>query len=352
MRNSWKTMVLLACVCGFLLPSAVLAQHLALDKGRFAPGEPIRVRFTASAGYADNAWVGIIPSTVAHGKEAVNDRYDLTYQYLRKRTGGTLTFKAPQKPGAYDFRMHDTDSNGREVASVSFTVGPAAPPAPPAPAVAAGRLQLDKGRFAPSEQIRVRFTASAGYADNAWVGIIPSTVAHGKEAVNDRYDLTYQYLRKRTGGTLTFTAPRKPGAYDFRMHDTDSNGREVASVSFTVASAALPAPTARPVAPAAGSGSLRLDQFSFAPGTRIEAHFTASAGYADNAWVGIIPSSVPHGREAVNDRHDLTYQYLRKRTGGTLVFQAPRKPGNYDLRMHDTDSNGREVANVAFTVTP
>jgi hypothetical protein len=207
-------------------------------------------------------------------------------------------------------------------------------------------LNLDRSRFASGEKITVRFTASAGYADNAWVGIIPSSVAHGSEALNDRHDLTYQYLRKRTSGALVFTAPQKPGAYDLRMHDTDSNGREVASVSFTVSSAAPP------VVPGAVSGSLRLDKFSFASGEKITVRFAASAGYADNAWVGIIPSSVAHGSEALNDRHDLTYQYLRKRTSGALVFIAPPKPGNYDLRMHDTDSNGREVSNISFTVIP
>jgi hypothetical protein len=33
---------------------------------------------------------------------------------------------------------------------------------------------------------------------------------------------------------IVFTAPAAPGSYDFRMHDTDSNGRELTSVSFRV----------------------------------------------------------------------------------------------------------------------
>ncbi len=94
-------------------------------------------------------------------------------------------------------------------------------------------LRLDKTAFAAKEEIRVPFTASSGYAENAWVGIIPSHIRHGSESENDQYDLAYTYLNKRTSGTLVFTAPGK-GAYDFRMHDTDSNGPEVASISFTV----------------------------------------------------------------------------------------------------------------------
>lgn len=97
-----------------------------------------------------------------------------------------------------------------------------------------GTLSLDKTRFAPGESIVVRFTAPANWPSDAWVGIIPASIPHGNEAVNDQHDITYQYLGKRTAGNLTFTAPG-PGNWDFRLHDTDSGGKEFASVTFTVA---------------------------------------------------------------------------------------------------------------------
>ena len=200
-------------------------------------------------------------------------------------------------------------------------------------------LMLDKTTYGPGESITVEFAAPANFADNAWVGIIPSNVKHGSEAENDRYDITYQYLKKRTSGTLVFKAPPSPGNYDIRMHDTDSNGKEVASVSFVVSGSATSAGV-----------SMYLETSTYSPGDEIRVHFTALSSFADNAWVGIIPSHVPHGSEAENDRHDITYQYLRKRTSGTLVFKAPPNPGVYDFRMHDTDSNGREVSSVTFTV--
>ena len=96
--------------------------ELRLEKTQFAPGESIRVSFTASPDFAANAWVGIIPSAVPHGSEPVNDQNDSTYQYLNKRTSGELTFAAPTQPGSYDFRMNDRDDNGKEVASVFFCV--------------------------------------------------------------------------------------------------------------------------------------------------------------------------------------------------------------------------------------
>lgn len=96
--------------------------------GVYAPGESIEIAFTAPASFMQDAWIGIIPSSIAHGSEAENDLNDLDYQYLMGQSSGTMTFNAPAEPGQYDFRMHDTDDNGVEVASASFTVEAASQP--------------------------------------------------------------------------------------------------------------------------------------------------------------------------------------------------------------------------------
>ena len=209
-----------------------------------------------------------------------------------------------------------------------------------APAPTGAGLSLDKSNYAPGEQIVVHFMASSSFAANAWVGIIPSDIPHGSEATNDQHDLTYQHLQNRTSGDLVFQAPADPGSYDLRMNDSDDNGKEVASVSFTVGGGNAKVE----------SGNLRLDKHKFAPGEQIVVHFTASAAWAENAWVGIIPSEIPHGSEATNDQHDLTFQHLNKRSSGDLIFQAPTTPGAYDFRMNDNDNNGQEAASVSFTV--
>jgi hypothetical protein len=78
------------------------------------------VRFAAPR-YPNDAWIGVIPSEIAHGSEPVNDQHDVSYQYLSGRTSGEMTFAAPQK-GRWDLRLHTTDSGGVETASVSFVV--------------------------------------------------------------------------------------------------------------------------------------------------------------------------------------------------------------------------------------
>lgn len=329
----FKTAVLTAIFLAGVVLAPAAAQTLRLDRTAVVPGERITVTFSGAGGYAGNAWIGIIPSGVDHGREAVNDQYDLTYQYLQGKPSGQLSFTVPAKPGTYDFRMHDTDNNGREVASASFTVAERTE----GEAVRDAHLRLDRTVFPPSASALVQFTAPSNFRQNAWVGIVPSHVDHGSEAVNDGHDLTYQYLSGRTSGTLTFTVPANPGSYDFRMHDTDDNGREVAYVSFTVA------PDEKAVA-------LKLEKAVFSPFEEIRVGFTAPGGLPGDAWVGIVPSRIEHGSEAVNDQNDLTYQYLKGRTGGVLVFTAPSAPGRYDFRMNDTDNSGRELTSVSFRV--
>jgi hypothetical protein len=95
---------------------------------------------------------------------------------------------------------------------------------------------------------------------------------------------------------------------------------------------------------------LKLDKAGFVTGETITVRFQAPSTYAANAWVGLIPSTVPHGSEAENDRRDLYKQHLNKRTSGKLTFATPASPGIYDLRMYDTDDGGSEVASVTFAV--
>jgi hypothetical protein len=81
-------------------------------------------------------------------------------------------------------------------------------------------------------------------------------------------------------------------------------------------------------------------------------HFTAPDTFAAGAWMGIIPSEVPHGSAMTNDEHDLDYAYLNNQVSGVLIFAAPTDPGSYDFRLNDSeDASGEEVASVTFQVT-
>jgi outer membrane protein OmpA-like peptidoglycan-associated protein len=192
---------------------------------------------------------------VAHGSEDTNDQHDIAYQYLERKTAGTLEFEAPAQAGAWDFRMNENDASGREIASVSFTVR--------APDVRGAALRLDRTTFNSGETIALHFTAPADLPPHAWIGIVPSKVPHGKEDVNDANDVDWQYLEKKTSGTLEFRAPVEGGAWDFRMNENESGGREIASVSFTVGAQVSAADLARQIK---AQGRVSLYGIRFATG--------------------------------------------------------------------------------------
>lgn len=212
-------------------------------------------------------------------------------------------------------------------------------------------LQLDKKYYKPGEDIQVRFTASSSYSSNAWIGIIPSNVTHGSEAENDKHDISFQYINGLLSGTKTFVAPKNTGSYDFRMNDSDNNGHEVASVSFVVTND-VPDVTNSAAMTNIPSSSARLvlPRKNFSKGEQITVEFTAPAGLPETAWVGIVPSHIPHGSEDVNDQNDVSYQYLNKKRAGTLTFNAPDTDGNWDFRMNSADGGGKEIASISFSI--
>jgi len=95
---------------------------------------------------------------------------------------------------------------------------------------------------------------------------------------------------------------------------------------------------------------ITLSKTEFKAGEVIEINYKAVEELGKKAWIGIIPADKPHGSESDNDKYDLSYQYF-KDAEGTLTFKAPKKAGEYDFRMHTTDSNGEEIAaSEVFTV--
>ncbi|MDP7257336.1 MAG: hypothetical protein QGH57_04855, partial [Candidatus Thalassarchaeaceae archaeon] len=93
---------------------------------------------------------------------------------------------------------------------------------------------------------------------------------------------------------------------------------------------------------------IRLPRASFNTGEQIDFTFTAPE-LPDDAWIGIVPADIPHGDEVVNDQHETSYKYLEGRTSGSFALSNPG-PGQWTMRLHDTDDNGREIAYVPFTV--
>lgn len=311
--------VILACTAAF-----AHSDSLKTDKTEVMPGQPITVTLATSSSLEASAWIGVIPSQVQHGAEGTNDANDVDYQYF-KTDSLIYTFKAPVKPGSYDFRL---SFKGKELATTTFRVL--------TPEYKA-KLTLPKTSFSAGEVVELAFQVAMPLPQGAWIGVIPSNIPHGSEDTNDQHDISYQYVGDKTSGTFSFHVPDQSGAFDFRLNDSDSSGSEIASVSFTVGDVKK-------------EGTLKLSKTTFLPGEQIELTFTASDTLPRSAWIGMIPSKVEHGKEDVNDRYDIQYQYVEKKTSGKLTFTAPPEGGSYDFRLNSDDSGGVEIASVTFEV--
>lgn len=98
-----------------------------------------------------------------------------------------------------------------------------------------------------------------------------------------------------------------------------------------------------------GPNSLSISKTTFKPGENIEVTYKTDAT-SNTAWIGVIPSSTPHGTEEGNDAADISYVYLDGMASGTKTMQAPSTTGSFDLRLNESDAGGKELASVSFKV--
>jgi hypothetical protein len=98
------------------------------------------------------------------------------------------------------------------------------------------------------------------------------------------------------------------------------------------------------------SAYMSLYKDVFAPGEEITLYFYGTEGLETYAWIGIVPSDIPHGSESENDLHDIQYAYVGGMTDGLIVFTAPWDAGLYDFRLNDSDSGGVEIDFLTFEV--
>jgi len=296
--------------------------RLEVPKKYYHPGEEIVARFAASKTYEKNAWVGMMPANVSRGDVKVNTNARTAYENLNKRTGGTIKFKAPREYGEYSIRLNTGEERGREVRTVDFVVERV-------PVAQALKLSIPPGGI-----IDARFVAPKRYPRDAWFGIVPANIPHGREAANDANNKGFVYTETRVEDVVQFTVPKELGAYDLRLNDNDNNGKETASAPFRV--------ELQP--------KVLLKKIGFVTGEGIKVGYEAPWSYPTDAWIGLVPSDVAHGKETANDARDVARANMNSQSRGDFVLTAPEVPGKYDVRMHTNDNGGDEVYSLTVSV--
>ena len=90
------------------------SQTFQLEKMTYQKGEAIPIRFEQADSLPGKAWIGIVPSHVAHGSEERNDRYDIVYRFVEDHPDGKMTFYAPSYGTSWDIRFNSNDRGNRE----------------------------------------------------------------------------------------------------------------------------------------------------------------------------------------------------------------------------------------------
>ena len=199
--------------------------EISLTKANFSSTEEITFRFTAPE-MPNDAWIGIVPSYIPHGDEAVNDQHDTSFRYLEGRTSGGFNLSNPG-PGEWTLRLHDSDNNGNELAYVPFTVSGGV--AHPSISIASGdRVPLD-------EPLVISFSGS-DTSETAWIGVYGEGVAHEHHNGNWKYLNGHQSPPSFTTpeGNMTFQPSDMfdtPGRYQARLF-ADNGYEMIAQARF------------------------------------------------------------------------------------------------------------------------
>ena len=275
-------------------------------------GAEVTIKLTSEAGEVkDGSWLGVFDG---------NGKYH-NYVYWKPELLN-YTLKLPNQSGEYEIRLATNHSGSEYLAKTpAFKVAVA-----DANQVA---LQLDSLQVKPLQAIKVSLKSQVPLSAQGWIGIFKEDLPHN---THSGY-ATYSYLQGKT--EFKFTAPEVSGAYEFRLFD-DAYGNEIAVVEFQV----------KPLSDI--NASLAIEQASFKPGDTIAIDYKGHKDFAKSAWVGIFDLT----KVRSEDPHQgyITFQYLPSPLAGQVVFVAPEKKGQYELRLF-TSNYGDWVATQPFVVS-
>ena len=246
----------------------------------FLPGEEMRLSYTTPESI--EAWVGLR----SRGLDEENTSQDL---FLGMNTSGEISLTAPYETGSYQLVMHDANSTG--IISLPFNVS--------TPGINASPSSVST-----CEEITVSFQGARG-GEKDWIGMYRTDSSDA---------LSSQSLTRREKGAVTFTA-EEAGSYTFKLFATGE---------------ATPIASSNQVEVKVNSGhKVVAEPSQVAPGGSVTVTYW---GAAPASVIGMYGITSP-------DKFDSGKRSTGGKSCGSMVWQLPSQPGQYDFRLFGDDVN-------------
>jgi len=291
---------------------------MSLVKDTFTIGEaiPLQVQLETGRHYG-NAWIGLYRKRREGAGGGYVARKRHTYQRVSVKTE-QLTYTAPDWPGTYEFRLYDRDAGHYLLDTLEFRIE--VPPTPKA-------LSLNKDSYVIGEAMHMTVRMESGrHYGNAWIGLYRlSGMTEGGAGI-EYYRISYQRANVKTTG-LSWTAPKDPGQYEFRLYDRDAGHFLIATVSFQV--------EARPQA-----GLLSVQKSTYRPGETVRVRIRMPENRylsSPRAWLSRAGHTI-NGGAVVSEYSNKSFKINANEA--VLSFKAPSQAGPWELRFHDRGRGG------------
>ena len=101
-----------------------------------------------------------------------------------------------------------------------------------------------------------------------------------------------------------------------------------------------------------GKPSIDLNEDWVQPGKTIQVKWDAPVSQQKSgAWIGVVPAVTPADDKITHDNADLQYKTLDGKSSGKFELRVPNGQGKYELRIYDSETNGKVLASTPFTVS-
>ena len=251
---------------------------------------------------------------------AVDEAWWLDTEHVEE----TLSFKAPKSPGRFEFRLYDSDRHYvLDRIGFSTYVSPAL-----------GAMSLEKRDYVVGEKFELRVNLPEGrYYNYPRVKLYRTGGRVEGGAVDETWWLDTETVKER----ISFTAPKSPGRYEFRLYDRN---RRYVLDRIAFATHVPPAPDA-----------LSLDKKEYTVAEWIKLTVQMPEGrYYNYPRVGLYRRGGRKEGQATVTTSREESEYARN---GVMMWRAPEDPGRYEFRLFDRHPRYYGLDRVRFeTVVP